>query len=117
MPKNSERAAEIRCLESELSETVSGKRTFASVSDLVRERMRAMAGNPAEREAERMCRKLRGNWEKNRAFYLKAVRELPNSSARLCAAAAELGKVPERYFMRSVSNELAATAGKRNLNR
>lgn len=87
------------------------------MADIVRERMRAMSGNPAEREAERMCRKLRGNWEKNRAFYLKAVRELPNSSARLCAAAAELGKIPERYFMRSVSNELAATAAKRKLNR
>lgn len=116
--KSSAEAAEARALEAQASAAANGSAAFSSVAQILAARMAARNGSAGhdrhEGKAREVCRKVRGNWERNRKLYFKAVTAFPNTVDRMVAAAVELAtSSPEKYFAKCVGERVRE---KRNRN-
>lgn len=112
--KNSSVADTIREYQKELNDLKYTPLTTGSLGSIVAQRyehIKALKHDSRSSDdlhkALEICQKLRGNWDKTRNFYLKAVKMLPRTIDGYVATTLELSnKSKERYFTKMVSKIL-----------
>lgn len=112
--KDSEVAEDIRELERQRSEIISGEKPVESLADILRARFDAIKQAHCVQkesqivyEARRVCEKVRGNFQKDRNFYIKAVKTFPTTIDYLITTALEgAGKSSERYFAKMIAKKI-----------